>query len=80
MRPEGSTLGVRPEGSTLGVRPEGSTLGVNRMDFFAGQRAMRRHSMDYGNDEQHVCHSAGCHAEKTPFHVPILAKQTTSGL
>lgn len=36
--------------------------------------------MDYGNDEQHACHSAGWHAEKTPFHVPILAKQTTSPL
>jgi hypothetical protein len=28
------------------------------MDFFAGQGARRRHSPDYGNDEQHR------HAEK----------------
>jgi hypothetical protein len=42
------------------------------MDFFAGQDARRRHSMAYGNDEQHARHSAGCHAEKdAPKEVPL---------
>jgi hypothetical protein len=42
------------------------------MDFVAGQGAKRRHSRDYGKDEQHACLSAGCHAAKgAPKEVPL---------
>jgi len=39
---------------------------MKRMDFFAGQGARRRHSSDYGNDEQRR------HAEKDAVSCPAI--------
>ena len=46
---------------------------MKRVDYFAGQGVRRRHSPDYGNDEQRSLR------KKTPFHVLIFMIYDTMG-